>query len=387
MPEHIEAILFDMGGTLRRSTKREFSEKVQICQQILDRIGLNADPADFTRVLITRANAYQNWAKQELIELNEIDLWTQWMLPDMPVEKISAMAVQLNQIWRDADRTWEIIPNAQDTVMTLYRRGYRLGLVSNTTSSVEVPSLLDEWGLAGYFDTVLLSCQVGKRKPGPDILLAATERMRVRPERSAYIGNLPHRDAAAARNAGFGSTVILCDPHRPFDQPLETSFLPDHFIDNLKELLQIFPSLQGQKKPASNGRLYDVSLSTMWGMKKFSYFGDFLLAAPRLGFAGIELNHQVTPGMLAEIDLNCCRFTSIHEPCPAVISARHLKEQDLLISSPNEERRREGVLSIKRSIDLASQLGSGTVVVHCGQIQADWTIERDMVSLFEKGLF
>ena len=73
MSEHIEAILFDMGGTLRRATEREFSEKVQICQQILELIGLDADPADFTRLLTTRANAYQKWAKQELAELNEIE--------------------------------------------------------------------------------------------------------------------------------------------------------------------------------------------------------------------------------------------------------------------------------------------------------------------------
>jgi sugar phosphate isomerase/epimerase len=62
-----------------------------------------------------------------------------------------------------------------------------------------------------------------------------------------------------------------------------------------------------------------------------------------------------------------------------------LKKQDLLISSPDEERRREGVNSIKRSIDLASQLGSKAVVVHCGQVQADWTVERELCSLFERG--
>jgi FMN phosphatase YigB (HAD superfamily)/sugar phosphate isomerase/epimerase len=385
MPEHIEAILFDMGGTLRRSTKREFFEKVQISKQILELLGSEADPADFTHLLTTRASAYQKWAMQELIELNEIDLWTQWMLPDFPVEKISKIAVRLNKIWRDADKTWQILPNAQEAVLTLYRGGYRLGLVSNTTSSVEVPGLLDEWRLAGYFDTVILSCQVGKRKPGPDILLEATERMQVRAEQCAYIGNLPQRDVAAARKAGFSSTVILRDLKRPFETPVEPSLLPDHFIDDLKELLEIFPSRLSHKKPATNSHLYDASLSSMWGIKKFSTFGDFFLAAPRLGFAGIELNHQVSPGMLAGVDLNCCRFTSIHEPCPAVIAANVLKKQDLLISSPDEERRREGVNSIKRSIDLAGELGSGTVVVHCGQLQGDWTIEQEMRSLFESG--
>jgi len=385
MSEHIDAILFDMGGTLRRGTDREFAEKSVMCSKILELTGFESDPADFARMLNTRANAYRKWSRQEMAELNEIGFWTQWMLPELPAKKVSALAVDLNQIWRNADRIYRVLPDAKETILGLFRAGYRLGLVSNTTSSVEAPDLLDELGVAGCFEAVVLSCQVGKRKPDAAILLEATKRMGVRSEQCAYIGNLPDRDVVAARKAGFSRTVILRDPHRPFDQPLDSSFLPDHFIDNLKELLEIFPSRRNQKKPASNGRYYDASLSTMWGMKKFSAFGDFMLAASRLGFAGIELNHQVTPGMLAEIDLNCCRFTSIHEPCPAVISANTLKKQDLLISSPDEERRREGVISIKRSIDLAKTLGSGTVVVHCGQVQADWAVERELVNLFEKG--
>jgi len=131
--------------------------------------------------------------------------------------------------------------------------------------------------------------------------------------------------------------------------------------------------------------MYDASLSSMWGIKNFAAFGDFLLAAPRLGFAKVELNHQVRLEMLSGVDWKCCQVSSIHEPCPAVISANELKKRDLLISSPDEERRREGINSIKRSIDLANELDIGTVVVHCGQIQRDTTIEPQLRSLFETG--
>src|SRR5512141_753804 len=103
--------------------------------------------------------------------------------------------------------------------------------------------------------------------------------------------------------------------------------------------------------------LFDACLSSMWAMKNFPYFPDFFPAAARMGFAGVELNHQVSPGMLAGVDLGRSRVGSLHEPCPAAISAAELKKRDLLISSPEEERRREGVNSIKRTIDLAAELG------------------------------
>ena len=89
--------------------------------------------------------------------------------------------------------------------------------------------------------------------------------------------------------------------------------------------------------------------------------------------------------MLAGIDLNGCHIGSIHEPCPAFISAHVLKEQDLLISSPDETRRQQGVDSIKPSIDLANELGAHTVVVHPGQVQADGTLEKELRTLFDDG--
>jgi FMN phosphatase YigB (HAD superfamily)/sugar phosphate isomerase/epimerase len=384
MTEQVEAILFDMGGTLRRGTNREFSDKVKICQQILGLTGFANNPVDFARLLDRRANAYRKWSKHELVELDEVGFWTQWMLPELAADKLSALAVEINQIWRNADRSYEVLPDAKETILGLFRAGYRLGLVSNTTSSVEAPNLLDELGLSGCFDAIVLSCQVGIRKPRPEIILEAIRRMEILPERCAYIGNLPDRDVAAARNAGFSRTVILRDHHKPFDLPVDSALVPDHYIDNLKELLEIFPA-PSRKKCLPERPVYDAALSTMWGINKFPDLNDFFLSAQRLGFAKIELNHQVTPAMLAGIDLGHAQIGSIHEPCPAVIPANVLKKQDRLISSPDEGRRQEGIDSIKRSIDLAHAIGVHLIVVHPGQIQSDGELEIELRALIKDG--
>jgi FMN phosphatase YigB (HAD superfamily)/sugar phosphate isomerase/epimerase len=385
MSGQIEAILFDMGGTLRRGINREFSEKVELCKPILELIDWKADPVDFARMLDARANAYRKWSRQELAELNEVGFWSQWMLPELGMERISAIAVELTQIWRNADRVYQVFPDSRETILGLFRAGYHLGLVSNTSSSTEAPNLLNELGVAACFEAVVLSCQVGIRKPRPEILLEATRQMGVEPGRCAYIGNLPDRDVASARRAGFKQTVILRDPNRSEEPIADPAFLPDHYIDNLRELLAIFPARDGRTTKTSNGRVFDISLSTMWGMKRFADLNDFLSAASRLGFGGIELNHQVSPAMLEGLDLSHCRVSSVHEPCPAAISAQSLRKRDLLISSPDEARRQQGVDSIKPSIDLAHELGAHTVVVHAGQVQADGTLEEELRALYNNG--
>jgi len=130
---------------------------------------------------------------------------------------------------------------------------------------------------------------------------------------------------------------------------------------------------------------YDASFSTMWANKKFPTLDDFFIAARQMGFAKVELSHQINSAMLAGIELDHYQFSSIHEPCPADISTEMLKERDWLVSSPDEESRRQGVTSIKRSIDLAQALGVGIVVMHSGSIQADGSLEINLRALFEAG--
>jgi sugar phosphate isomerase/epimerase len=76
----------------------------------------------------------------------------------------------------------------------------------------------------------------------------------------------------------------------------------------------------------------------------------------------------------------------LHEPCPADISGETLKERDWLISAHDEEKRRQGVAAVKRSLDLAHTLGVGVIVVHCGNVQNDLSQERRLRSLYEAGL-
>jgi sugar phosphate isomerase/epimerase len=130
---------------------------------------------------------------------------------------------------------------------------------------------------------------------------------------------------------------------------------------------------------------YDASFSTMWANKKFPALDDFFIAARQMGFAKVELSHQINSAMLAGIELDHYQFSSIHEPCPADISTETLKDRDWLVSSPDEESRRQGVTSIKRSIDLAKALGTGEVVMHSGSIQADGSLEINLRALFEAG--
>jgi len=383
MTDHIEAILFDMGGTLRDSVKKDETEKIETVRKIINMLGANATPQEFAELLSERAKAYRSWSKETLIDVNEHELWTKWMLPDWPVDHVTENAMQLNQLWRGATRDRIVFPETKEVVLELFRRGYRLGMVSNTVSSVETPQALKELELTGCFETMILSCVVGIRKPDPAILLEATKSMEIDPAKCAYVGNLLHRDVQSSQKAGFAKVVIRRDAETFEEhQAKYPELIADHYIDDLYGLLEIFPARQGKENlpPAFN-----ASLSAMWAKKNFPKLSDFFDGARRLGFSKIELNHQIDSAMLAGIEMREYQFSSVHEPCPSDVSTDELKKRDWLISSPDEDKRLKGVESIKRSIDLAHQLGASVIVVHCGMVSYGLSAEKELRKLFDSG--
>ncbi len=129
----------------------------------------------------------------------------------------------------------------------------------------------------------------------------------------------------------------------------------------------------------------NASLSTMWALTNYPDLNDFFEISKQLGFQKIELNHQVDSPMLSRVHLDHYQFSSVHEPCPADISTKDLVARDWLISSTDEDFRKQGVGTVKRSIRLANDLGAPTVVVHCGTIPYNLNYESKLRTLFKNG--
>ncbi len=132
--------------------------------------------------------------------------------------------------------------------------------------------------------------------------------------------------------------------------------------------------------------LYDAALSTMWWSRATDTANDFCRKGRELGFARFELNHQITPEELETFDLDRYHVGSVHDPCPAVIPNKKLEQGDLQVTSLVEEKRRVGVDTLKRSIDLAFRLGSRLVVIHPGRVDGDHSLDNRLRDLYRVGL-
>lgn len=240
MQNNIEAIFLDVGNTLRIVIEdKDFI--VQSKRELVELTGAQETPDGFHKKLEERYKVLRKRAKEQLIEATEKEMWTQWMLPDFPAEKIAPLSSKLTRLWRDCDGRRVPRDDARNTIIELSKRGYLLGIIANTITETEIPDYLETDGLSGYFKTVILSSKVGIRKPNPEIYWEAARRIGVEPAKCVYVGDNPVRDVEGTRAAGYGMFILFFEPATQAKEPSTVEIKPDYTIREMKELLDIFP--------------------------------------------------------------------------------------------------------------------------------------------------
>jgi putative hydrolase of the HAD superfamily len=237
----IKAIFLDVGNTLRIVIPDE-EFIVQSKQQLVELTGSKLPPAEFHQLLTERYKVLRKRAKEKLIEATEKEMWTQWMLPDFPTEKIAPLSSKLTRLWRDCDGRRVARPDVREVVVELCQRGYLLGMIANTITETEIPDWLEADGLTRYFKTVVLSSKLGIRKPNPEIYWEAARRIGVEPDHCVYVGDNPLRDEEGTRAAGYGMFILFYEPATQAKEPSDVDIKPDYTIHEMKDLLDIFPA-------------------------------------------------------------------------------------------------------------------------------------------------
>ena len=245
MSHNIEAIFLDLGNTLRILLK-DPRHQAAARGKIVELVGTDEDPEAFCEKLNVRYKTYRKWAFDNLREAPEAELWTRWLAPDFPAERIAPLAVELTYQFRQSFGRRVVVENGREVVVELHGRGYTLGIISNLISSQEIPDWMEADGFTKYFKSVVLSSVYGRRKPDPAIYLEAARIAGVEPSRCVYVGDNLKRDVTGTRQAGFGMVVIMISPEELAEETLTDENHPDVIIHEFKELLDIFPALENQ---------------------------------------------------------------------------------------------------------------------------------------------
>lgn len=119
--------------------------------------------------------------------------------------------------------------NAEKVLNTLNKK-FRLGIISNFAIPECVHKLLNVNGINNLFEVVVISGEVNKRKPSPEIFTITLDKLGVTAEKTAFVGDTADADVDGAKSVGMKSIYIKRRDQKFF------KFHPDHIINSLSEL-------------------------------------------------------------------------------------------------------------------------------------------------------
>lgn len=115
-------------------------------------------------------------------------------------------AAFLTSYFKALSRRGETLEGAEACLRSI-RRGRRLAAVSNGLGYVQ-RSRLEVSGLTGFFDALVISCEVGVAKPDPEIFRMAMDLLGAGPEDAVMIGDSISSDMAGAEAAGMDFVFV-----------------------------------------------------------------------------------------------------------------------------------------------------------------------------------
>jgi len=157
-------------------------------------------------------------------------------LADMRIRDI-AFADVLHKIYLKERRRPPVFFPETEAVLNGIKREYKLGLVTNGPADVQREKLKPS-DLGRYFDSIVISGEVGIGKPDPGIFDIAFDALSATPDEAVMVGNSLRSDIAGAQAAGIRAIWIDRE-----GTDIGREIKPDYEIQNLTELERVLNTI------------------------------------------------------------------------------------------------------------------------------------------------
>jgi HAD superfamily hydrolase (TIGR01549 family) len=123
----------------------------------------------------------------------------------------------------------------RDVLDFLFSKNDRMAIVSNFDYAPAAYMLLNKFDIRKYFERVVISVEVGWRKPRPEIFLKALELLSLGPGDALYVGDNYYADVVGAKSVGMDVIWINRKDERIHDQ----KYHPNHTVSKLTEIINL----------------------------------------------------------------------------------------------------------------------------------------------------
>jgi FMN phosphatase YigB (HAD superfamily) len=146
---------------------------------------------------------------------------------------IAALALELTRLHMAGVRRVAWAPPERVAALREIAPHHRLAILSNFDDSETGYQIIGDTGVAHLFEAIIISADIGLRKPHPDIFRRMMEMLKISDPRTIlFVGDTPRFDITGPHRAGM-RTVWLSESKEPLTPDIPE---PDFTIGNLAEL-------------------------------------------------------------------------------------------------------------------------------------------------------
>lgn len=192
-PNKIQAVLFDLGGTL--VDNRDFPA----LEEIANRVGLQVD-----------ADTLAHWTSEMRDENDrQGETWTLEEFWHHVIDGAAGAPVPEPQ-WKEFYQATaahafpaNLFSDVRMCLDELKNQHLRLGVLTNHISEQSARTILAKAGVLGFFETVVASGTERVAKPDPRLFQCGVDRLKLPAGEILYVGDKPNTDVRAAERAGL----------------------------------------------------------------------------------------------------------------------------------------------------------------------------------------
>ncbi|MFW9830712.1 MAG: HAD family hydrolase [Candidatus Thorarchaeota archaeon] len=213
LAKKITTVFFDHGGTLFDY----YPSNSEIWAKIAKRLGTKITPDDprIQQGIRKQTHEFEKLNKP-FLELSEAEIHTLncHVLTAMGIDGENTMeTINAEFLAREQGSMFTLYPDVPEILKKIKAKQIKIGLISNIEKRLVAKrrTSLEESGIVHYFDAIILSAEVGVRKPQKEIFDIALREIGTNdPAKAMHVGDSPVMDVRGAQNAGL--IPILFDP-------------------------------------------------------------------------------------------------------------------------------------------------------------------------------
>ena len=238
-----KAVITDYIGTLVSIRDYQMQTSRKKLFEFLTEVGFQLNLEEFLYAYKRSHEKYQRIRYEEFLEITN-SVWISEALNSLGCQTDTEdprLKTAINLFFHEYLCHLELRPHTKQLLERISGK-FKLGLISNFTYSPVIYASLQKLGINQFFNAILISHDIGYRKPHQKIFLDALRKLQVDPKEAIYLGDSPLEDIKGARAVGMKTVFVPSQFYSSMDlreSKQETDFVVKDLGDFLSDLPKI----------------------------------------------------------------------------------------------------------------------------------------------------